>query len=151
MKKLMLAGAVFAAAFAPAAAGRAFEFSSGGAYHLGGHGEWVFAVNDAGEMTIAHNVCDEDVSKYGPYELTSSQVGALWDRVDAAALADVDFPVRPGVPDEVRYRFEVRGEGEDVVLEVWVNDAREHAGLVALVNCCGALIHSYAGIEPVLW
>ncbi len=152
MNKRMLAGVIFAAAFVATAAGAGpvFEFSSGGAYHVEGYGEWVLAVDGAGKMTIKHNTHGEIVT-YGPYDLTAAEGASLRELVDAAELDAVDFPSRPGVPDEVSYRFEVHRKGEDIVLGVWKNDAREHDDLAALVNYSGTLIKQYTGVKPVLW
>ena len=152
MNKRMLAGVVFAAAFVATAAGAGpvFEFSSGGSYHVEGYGEWVLAVDGGGNMNIEHNTQGKIVT-YGPYGLAAAEGAYLRKLVDAAELDAVGFPSRPGVPDEVSYRFEVRWKGEDVVLEVWKNDAREHDGLVALVDYCGTLIKRYTGVEPVIW
>ena len=151
MDRVIFAGVVLTTLLAGAAVGRTFEFCSGGAYHFEGHGAWTVAVNDAGKMSVTHNVRDEDLRSYGPYTLTEAEVAELWGMVDAVDAAGISFPKRAGVPDEVRFRFEVHGEGEDVVLKVWVNDARENAGLVGLVNYCGDLIRQYTGAEAVLW
>lgn len=152
MNKKMLAGVVFAATFVATAAGAApiFEFSSGGAYHIGGFGEWVFAVDGAGSMTVKHNTRGE-IAAYGPYDLTAAEAAYLRKLVNAAELGAVDFPPRPGAPDEVSYRFEVHRKGEDVVLEVWKNDVRKHDDLAAVVNEIGELIEKYVGEKPVLW
>jgi hypothetical protein len=151
MDKIITAIVLLSTALVGAALGRTFEYSSGGAYHFEGYGEWLVIVDDDGDMTITHNTYDDEIVDYGPYDLTAAEVAGLWEAVDAIDLEDIYFEPRPGVPDEVSCRFEVKGEGEDVVLATWINDIREHKGLADIINYCGALIQKYTGVKPVLW
>ena len=60
-----------------------FEFSSGGAHHPQGFGEWRVRLDAAGVFSIAHNVRDE-VKDYGAFTLTEGENSELWELIRAA-------------------------------------------------------------------
>ena len=127
-----------------------FEFSSGGAYHIEGFGEWQIKLDAAGAFTIAHNVRGE-VKDYGTFSLTESEKSELWELVRAADIESIESSQRPGVPDEVQYTFVLSDETRSHIVKLWVNDARKNSGIVALVDRIGVLIEKYAKQKPVLW
>ncbi len=127
-----------------------FEFSSSGAYHLEGYGEWQIKVDTAGNLSISHNVRG-DVTPYGPYSLLEQENLALWQRIDAIGLETMSPPQRAGMPDEVQYSFSLDNESGRVHrVEIWINDARRNDKIVALVDQIGLLIEQYTGQTPVL-
>jgi hypothetical protein len=126
-----------------------FEFSSGGAHHPAGFGEWRVRLDGAGVFSITHNVRDE-VEDYGTFTLTERENSELWELVRAADIESLESSQRPGVPDEVKYTFVLRDETQSHLVEIWVNDARKNDEIVALVDRIATLIEAYAKQEPVL-
>jgi len=59
--------------------------------------------------------------------------------------------VRPGVPDEAMFTFELELGGESHTVELWAGDARENADVAALVDSISRAIESCTGVTPVLW
>ena len=49
---------------------REFYFSSGGAYHFEGYGEWSILLDKDGSFAVSHNVQGE-IIEYGPYILSA--------------------------------------------------------------------------------
>jgi len=127
-----------------------FTFSSGGAHHPEGFGEWLFTLNQGPWVEIAHHVGD-DLTDYGEFELGWEEASALWRLVEAVDVVSLESSTRPGLPDEPVFTLELeRGDGLYTV-ELWANDARETADVAALVEAIGSAIESCTGVTPVLW
>ena len=126
-----------------------FEFSSGGAHHPQGFGEWRVRLDAAGVFSIAHNVRDE-VKDYGAFTLTEGENSELWELIRAANIESLESSQRPGVPDEVKYTFVLRDEARAHSMEIWINDARENDEIIALVDRIATLIEAYTKLKPVL-
>lgn len=128
---------------------RAFEFSSGGADHPQGFGEWRVSVDAGGTASIAHDVRGE-VEEFGPFELAKRDNSRLWELIDAAGILDLESSERQGVPDEVRYTFVLTDATGTHEAQIWVNDARESAEITALVDGIAVLIEAHTHQKPVL-
>jgi hypothetical protein len=128
---------------------RAFEFSSGGAHHPGGFGEWRVRLDAAGAFSITHSVRDE-MKDYGTFTLTDRENSELWELIQIADIRNIASSQRPGVPDEVRYTFVLRDEIQAHSVEIWVSDARKNDKIVALVDRMATLIEAYTKQQPVL-
>ena len=126
-----------------------FEFSSGGAYHFEGYGEWQIKVDAAGNFSVAHNVQGE-VKPYGTFTLTEKETADLWQLIRASHIEEMSPPQRAGVPDEVQYTFNLEDETDVYTVKVWINDARQNDQIVALVNQIAMLIKKYTGETPIL-
>jgi hypothetical protein len=125
-----------------------FTFSSGGAHHPEGHGEWLFTLNDGPWVEITHRV-GEDVTEYGDFKIDSEDYIALWRLIDAVDVLALEPSTRPGIPDEPTFTFNLeRGDGSHVV-DLWSGDARENPDIVALVDAIGVTIESCTGVTPV--
>ncbi|HID63278.1 MAG TPA: hypothetical protein EYP49_11145 [Anaerolineae bacterium] len=129
---------------------RVFEFSSGGAYHPQGFGEWRISLDAAGVFSITHNIRGE-TKDYGVFTLTEKENSELWELVRAAGIEGLESSPRSGLPDEVKYTFVLRDGTQAHSVEIWVNDARENDEIVALVDRLATLIEAYTGQKPVLW
>ncbi len=127
-----------------------FEFSSGGAYHFEGYGEWQIKVDTGGNLSISHNV-QGDIKDYGTFPLTESENSALWQRIRATGIETMTPPSRAGMPDEAQYSFSLEDENERVRrVEIWINDAQQNDKVVALVGQISSLIEQYTGETPIL-
>jgi hypothetical protein len=126
-----------------------FEFSSGGAYHIQGYGEWQVKVDSSGGLSVAHDV-QGNVTDYGSFSLTKQETAEVWQLIRAVHLEELSSSQRAGVPDEVQYHFKLN-DGKSVHgVKIWVNDARQNEQIVALVDQIGRLIQTYTGETPVL-
>lgn len=128
---------------------RGFEFSSGGAHHPQGFGEWRVRLDAAGVFSITHKARDE-IKDYGAFTLTERESSELWELVQAADIEGLESSQRPGVPDEVKYTFALGDETRAHLVEVWINDALQNDEIVALVDRIATLIEAYTGQTPVL-
>jgi hypothetical protein len=125
------------------------EFSSGGAHHPEGFGEWRVRLDTAGAFSITHNVRDE-MKDYGAFTLTDRENSELWELIRIADVKNIESSERPGVPDEVKYTFVLRDEIQAHSVEIWVNDARKNDKIVALVDRIATLIEAYTQQKTVL-
>ena len=127
---------------------RVFEFSSGGAYHFAGFGEWQVRLDGEGVFSVEHNVRGE--KDHGSFELTEAESAELWGLIDVADVGGLESSQRDGVPDEVQYTFALR-DGERVhKVGIWANDARENKELMTLIDEIGGIIAKYTGESVVL-
>jgi hypothetical protein len=126
-----------------------FEFSSGGAHHPKGFGEWQVKLNAVGVFSITHSIQDE-VKDYGAFTLTERENSELWELIRAADIESLESSHRPGFPDEVKYTFVLRDETQVHSVEIWINDACKNAEIVALVDGITTLIEAYSRQKPVL-
>jgi hypothetical protein len=128
---------------------RVFEFSSGGAYHFAGFGEWQVRLDGEGVFSVEHNVRGE-INDYGSFELTKGERAELWGLIDVADVGGLESSQRAGVPDEVQYTFALRERGRVHEMRIWANDARENEGLMTLIDEIGGIIEKYTGESVVL-
>ena len=123
-----------------------FQFSSGGAHHPEGFGEWQVQLNAAETFSVTHNVAGQ-ITAYGPFTLTPAENQKLWQRIDAAQITRLSQELqRVGVPDEVAYTFSLA----DYSAVIWINDARKDTALMALVDYIKTLIKTYTGENAVV-
>lgn len=127
---------------------QAFEFSSGGAYHVEGYGEWAVTVDTQGIFSVTHNVRGEVVD-YGSSLLAGQENSDLWKLIRAIEIESMESSDRLGVPEEVQYSFVLRDNGLTHPVSLWADDARESEGVVALVEQLGVLIEKDTGEKPV--
>ena len=126
-----------------------FEFSSGGAYHLSGYGEWIVRLDADGNFAVKHKVGD-DVIDYGMFTLTETEKATLWGQVHVAGIGAMVSSTRAGVPDEVQYTFTLARGAHTHEVKVWGNDVREDEALTALLGLVARMIERYSGETPVL-
>ncbi len=124
-----------------------FEFSSGGAYHIEGFGEWQVRLEETGSLAIAHNVQGQ-VTTYGPFALTEQEQDEIWQLIRAANIDELDSSQRGGLPDEVQYTLTLGKRNTPTT--IWINEARKHDKLMALVDGLAVLIEKYVGQKAVL-
>lgn len=146
---LVMAGGVSCSSPFRSSTDRVFEFSSGGADHIQGLGEWQVTLAAGGAFSIAHNLRGE-VEEYGAFELTERENSDLWDLIEAAGIEDLESSERPGVPDEVQYTLVLRDGTGLHEAKIWINDARENDDITALVEGIAVLIEAYVHQKPVL-
>jgi hypothetical protein len=126
-----------------------FEFSSGGAYHVQGYGEWAIRADTEGMFSVTHNIRGEIVD-YGSFLLADEESSELWRLIRGLAIEEMDSSDRLGRPDEIAYRFILRVNGKAYSVSLWGSDAREDERIVALVEKLLELIERHTGEEPVL-
>jgi hypothetical protein len=157
MKNAMLLVIVWAAILALAsgfvslrreAEQQAFEFSSGGAYHIEGYGEWTVTVDTQGALSVTHNVRGEVVD-YGSFLLAGQENSNLWKLIRAIEIESMESFDRLWVPEGVQYGFVLRDNGLTRSVSLWADDARESEGVVALVEQLAVLIEKVTGEKPV--
>ena len=126
-----------------------FEFSSDGAYHVEGYGEWAIKTDTEGVFSVTHNIQGEVVD-YGSFLLADRESLELWRLIRGIAIEKLDSSDRLGLPDEIAYSFVFRDNGKAHSVRMWVNDARENERIVALVEQLAASIEQVTGEKPVL-
>ncbi|HUT87282.1 MAG TPA: hypothetical protein VMX15_04270 [Candidatus Heimdallarchaeota archaeon] len=129
---------------------QAFEFSSGGAYHIEGYGEWTVTVDTQGALFVTHNVRG-DIVDYGPFLLAGQENLDLWKLIRAIEIESMESSDRLGIPEEVQYGFVLRDNGLTHSVSLWADDAREREGVVALVEQLAVLIEKVTGEQPVFY
>ena len=127
---------------------QAFEFSSGGAHHVDGYGEWTVVVDTHGALSVTHNVRGE-VADYGSFSFAGQENSDLWTLIRAIGIESMESSDRLGVPEEVQYGFVLRDKGLTHSASLWADDARESEGVVALVEQLAGLIEKVTGEKPV--
>lgn len=126
-----------------------FEFSSGGAYHPQGFGEWQVRLTGDGTFSIIHKVAGE-ITAFGSFTLTEQENATVWELVQTAQLGNLETAQRPGVPDEVEYTFVLTDNAEPRTIKIWINDARKSDKIIALVDAIGDFIELHTKMKPVL-
>ena len=132
-----------------------FYFSSGGAYHLSGYGEWLITCTPEGNFSVKHNVQGK-ITDYKSHQLKQEEIQKLWNLINNAKVNKIVELKRPGVPDEVAYTFKFLDPDQKTSPDltpsyvIWVNDAHEDKNIMNLVNYIGELIKTYTAQEAVL-
>lgn len=128
---------------------REFSFSSGGAHHIEGYGEWIVTLDQDGNFAVKYNVSDV-ITDYGTFNLTPEENDSLWAQVKAANIDELKTSHRLGLPDEVQYTLSLTENGTRHEVQIWIGEVREIEALVKLVAQIGVLIEAYTGQQPVL-
>jgi hypothetical protein len=128
---------------------RSFEFSSGGAYHPSGYGEWRIQLESQGQLSIEHNVQGK-VTEYGPFRISEQENQELWRLINQCKLENLGSSKLPGIPDEVKYTFSLKDPTGVHQADLWVGDTQDNYDLVLLVDQIGSTIESCTGEKPVL-
>lgn len=158
MKRILLPAAIvlsFCAlhlscrAQAQAEGGQSFEFSSGGAYHISGLGEWKVRLDRQGAFSVQHDISGA-VTDLGTHSLTPRENTETWDLIRAAQLDTMESSQRMGVPDEAQYVFTLGDGAKARSIKLWANDASRNAKIMALLDRLAALIETYTKEKPVL-
>ena len=126
-----------------------FEYSSGGASHPEGFGEWRVRLTSGGLFTVTH-VLGERATVLGTFFLTKAETDRLWQLITDAGIGSEESSTRAGVPDEVKHAFTLRGKDADKSVSVWANDLDKHESLAAVRDEIKQLIKAYTGKKPVL-
>jgi hypothetical protein len=126
-----------------------FEFSSGGAYHISGFGEWQIALQKDGKLSIIHNLAGK-ITDYGSFQLPDEENRELWQLITALDLPNLESSQRPGNPDEVSYTFVLSDQSGEHLVEIWVNEALEDDRIVALVDAIASMIEATTKQIPVI-
>jgi hypothetical protein len=126
-----------------------YEFSSGGAYHPSGYGEWIVRFSNDGAISVRHKRGGE-VTDMGQYRLADgerAELDALFLSLDISGMTS---STRPGLPDEALYSFTLRGGSGTHTASVWINDARDNQAIMGMVSYLATLIERYTGEKPVM-
>ena len=126
-----------------------FEFSSGGAYHIQGHGEWIIKLTGAGNFSVKHNVKGK-IKNFGDFKLSENEKSGTWKVVRGLNVDKMKTSTRPGVPDEVQYTFSLKTKSGSYSAKIWVNDLRDKAEVKQFLNQVKILIKKYVGKDAVL-
>lgn len=131
------------------AANREFYFSSGGAYHFQGYGEWTVTLNQSGSASITHTV-QGNITDYETFTLSAEENSTLWRLIDAAKVGDIQSPERFGLPDEVQQTLALTENGSRHEVQVWIGEVQSNENLIKLVDQIEVLIQVYTGQQAVL-
>lgn len=126
-----------------------FEFSSGGAYHISGIGEWILKVDSAGKLSIKHNVKGK-VQDFGTFNLSSDENKKLWNLIDSLKVENMQTSTRPGVPDEVQYTFSLKSKSASHSARIWINDLREKNEIQQFIGYVKTLIKKFTDKDAML-
>lgn len=127
---------------------RSFKFSSGGAYHPQGFGEWHVTLDAEGALSLFHTIQDQDTD-YGTRHLAEAAAAEVW-RLLRAALDGLESSTRMGIPGEAQYTLDLRDEPSSRTIRLWLGDARQNAPVMALVERFGQLIQAHTEKTPIL-
>jgi hypothetical protein len=128
---------------------RFFAFSSGGAYHFHGFGEWKMRADDTGHLMVEHDVLGS-VTKFGPFQLSADESDLLWGLISGAAFEQRPSSPGPGMPDETMLGFALSARETLHSVQLWTSDAFGDTAITQLLNEIGSLIEKYTGRKPVL-
>ncbi len=131
-----------------------FFFSSGGAYHPSGYGEWQVIIDNSGGIEIAH-VVGEKKKEYGKFKLSQTETKEVWNLIEKANVRGLMESQRAGLPDEVAYTFkftktEIVNLTDVPGFVIWVNDAKKDQNIITLINHLGRLIEKFTKETPIL-
>jgi hypothetical protein len=128
---------------------RHFAFSSGGAYHFQGNGEWKVRADEDGHLSVEYNVFGV-VTRFGPFQLAQDDAALLWDLIAGAAFEQRDSPPGPGMPEESLLGFALSGQSSLFNVQLWASETREDAPILNLLGELDRLIEKYTGRKPAL-
>ncbi|MBI5297467.1 MAG: hypothetical protein HY869_18465 [Chloroflexi bacterium] len=128
---------------------RYFAFSSGGAYHFHGFGEWKLHADENGHLMVEHDVLGS-VTKFGPFQLSVDETDLLWGLISGAAFEQRPSSPGPGIPDEAMLGFALSARETLHSVQLWNSDAFGDKAIVQLLNEIVSLIERYTGRKPVL-
>lgn len=126
-----------------------FFFSSGGAYHPSGHGEWRVRLAPSGELTLTHKR-GEEAEDFGPFRLDPAENESVWALIQALDIPCRASSLRLGIPDEALISFSLKGTDQEFRLELWEGDAWDDPQAAALLGELSRLIEAWTGLKPVL-
>lgn len=132
-----------------AGASQVFEYSSGGANHPGGQGEWRVRLTSGGLFTVTH-VVGERATVLGSFFLTKDETDRLWQLISDADIGRQESSARLGIPDEPKHTFTLRGKEAGRSVAIWANDLDKQKPLAAVRDEIRKLIEAYTGKKPVL-
>lgn len=129
---------------------RSFEFSSGGAYHPEGFGEWRVKLNDNGTIEIVHQVGCE-VREWISANLAPDRIEELRQLVNQL-MGDAELQTREGqiTPGTPIYSIALEEERHRKILRIPLAEAGAGASPSKLVEQIRELIVTYTGETPVL-
>jgi hypothetical protein len=128
---------------------RYFAFSSGGARHFLGLGDWKIRADALGNFTVEHNLMG-GLTNFGPFRLSPAEARSLWERIAAAELERRRGTSGRGTPDEAVLAFVLFAEEGLHSVQLWASEAFSDSSIQPLVNEIGSLIEKYTGRKPVL-
>lgn len=126
-----------------------FTFSSGGANHPEGLGEWQFLLDRGGYFGLKHVVGDEETD-YGVITMLPAENEHLWQLISAADLPALPTTMGDAVPDTVAYTFTLTANGEETARTLLSSDAQENEAIMALLASMAEVIKSHTGEDAVL-
>ncbi|MFH1784889.1 MAG: hypothetical protein ABH842_00525 [Candidatus Micrarchaeota archaeon] len=110
------------------------EFSSGGANHPIGYGEWGLKFS-GNQLSIIHNVKGK-ITGYGTFQLDENELKQF------EKIPELKNSERDGIPDEVMYTFRINGN----VAGIWANDFEEQW----IIGFFTKLIKKYTNQDAIL-
>jgi hypothetical protein len=137
------------AASAPSPTFRAFEFSSGGAYHPEGFGEWRVRVTRDGTLEIVHQL-KEEVRGWEPRRLEPPELTELFRLVERVREVVERTGERPIAPGESTYTLTLEDNGRRETIRVPRESADRLEGVAEFVDGIRELIVAQTGEVPVL-
>jgi hypothetical protein len=128
---------------------RYFAFSSGGAQHDQGFGDWRIHTDANGNLTIEYNLLG-GVTRFGPFRLSAREAQSLWDLIAGAGFDRRMTQSSRGKPDEAVLAFVLfAGKGLHSV-QLWSSEALQDASVRPLINEISTLIEKYTGRKALL-
>ena len=122
-----------------------FTFSSGGAHHISGFGEWSVRIDSDRSFHVTHNVRGK-IREWGPCELSAAQASKIWKLVDELGIKELPSSSRSPVPDEGEYTFgAVLADKASYSARLLWNDAHKIPGAINLRDCLYSAIQEHTG------
>ncbi|MHA2364853.1 MAG: hypothetical protein ACXAC7_12935 [Candidatus Hodarchaeales archaeon] len=124
-----------------------FSFSSGGAHHISGFGEWQVKIEES-SITITLNLHGE-IKNYGIFELESNDLNIIKEYLDKCEFNSLKSLTRPGVPDEVIMSFKLKEDKNQFKINKWAKEVQKNQNLAELTEFLKTLIIRFTKKTPV--
>ena len=125
-----------------------FLFNSGGRHHPSPHGEWDVFIDRNGQFSITQFIAD-DIPYSGMVTVSKEDNDLVWALIKDLALDQLKSCDRPGVPDEVQFRFDLKKADQEISVILWKNDAVKNDKIKDFLPKLKEIIEKYTGKKPV--
>ena len=129
---------------------RSFAFSSGGACHFQGFGEWKVRADDNGSLAIQQDLFGT-LKDFGTFNLSPVDTASLWELIADAAFEQRASSTGPGIPDDCMMGFALSAQETPLhSIQLWASEAFADNSIKRLIEKIENLIEKCTGQKPVL-
>jgi hypothetical protein len=125
-----------------------FLFNSGGRYHPSPWGEWDVFISRDGQYSITQFIGDE-IPYSGMFTVPKEENEKIWNIIKEIGFEQIKSSSRPGVPDEVEFRFDLKKAEQEISIILWRNDADKIEKIKNFLPKLKEIIEKYTKKKPV--